>query len=342
MIGDLRRFEDIALGERCGAGPIKVTREAIIAFAEMYDPQPFHLDEAAGAASLLGGLAASGWHTASVGMRLLFDGFIGHVASMGSPGLDEVRWLKPVRPGDQLTMRLMVTGVRASATRPDRGFVALAMDLQNAADDTVMTQTFTVMVQRRGAAHVDVARAPPTSDAAFRSPVPEADPRLTGFYDDIVIGQESILGAQLFTPDLVTAFATRYDPQSFHLDADAARHSHFGGLCASGWQTAAFWMKHCIAARTRSTAVRTAAGKSSAVGGPSPGFTDMKWLHPVYAGQTVRYELKVVGKRPVSRAGWGMISTLNIGRLQTSATSLGEVVFSFSGRLFWPIAPDKA
>ena len=341
MSGDFRTFEDIVPGERHEAGPIQVTREAIVAFAEMYDPQPFHLDEAAGDASLLGGMAASGWQTASLGMRLLFDGFVGRIASMGSPGLDEVRWLKPVRPGDSLRMSLVVTTARASATRPDRGFIGLAMDLMNAAGETVMTQTFAVIVQRRGAAQTGAAHPPPTG-ASFTPAIPDADPMLTGFYNDVVVGHESILGAQRFTSELVTGFAGLYDPQYFHLDAEAARHSHFGGLCASGWQTAAFWMRHYLAARTRSAEVRAAAGLPWAVGGPSPGFTDLKWLRPVYVGQTVRYELKLLDKRRVSRSGWGMVYTLNTGRLMTSATSVGEVVFSFCGRLLWPMAPEQA
>ena len=342
MTDEVRTFEDIAPGERHEAGPTEMTREAIVAFAQMYDPQPFHLDEAAGAASLLGGLAASGWQTASIGMRLLFDGFVGHVASMGSPGLDEVRWLKPVRPGENLRMHLAVKTVRASATRMDRGFVGLFMELLNAAGETVMTQTFTVIVQRRGAVQTDAARLPLPGEASFAPAIPDADPMLTGFYDDVVVGHESVLGAQRFTSDLMTGFASLYDPQYFHLDPEAARRSHFGALCASGWQTAAFWMKHYIAARTRSAEARAAAGQPWAVGGPSPGFTDLRWQRPVYAGQTVRYDLKLVGKRRVSRSGWGMVCTLNTGRLQTSETSVGDVVFSFNGRLLWPIATDQA
>src|ERR1700712_5027688 len=107
-MADLRTFEDIEPGESVRSGPVAVTREAILAFAQIYDPQPFHLDEAAADESLLEGLAASGWHTTAMSMRLFYDGFVRHVASMGAPGIDEARWLRPVRPGDQLSLLLTV------------------------------------------------------------------------------------------------------------------------------------------------------------------------------------------------------------------------------------------
>ena len=340
-MSELRTFEDIAPGEIHEAGPLSLTRESIIAFARMYDPQPFHLDEAAGAASLLGGLAASGWQTAAIGMRLLYQGFVGRVVSMGSPGLEEVRWLKPVRPGDTLRMVLSTTTVRESASRPDRGFVGLFMELLNGTGETVMTQRFTIIVQRRGAIQVGAIPQRKTATVAVSAAIPGADQMLTSFYDDVVVGHASVLGTQLFTPDLIIGFASLYDPQYFHLDADAARRSHFGGLCASGWQTAAFWMKHYISARTRSADARAAAEQPHAVGGPSPGFTNLKWLRPVHSGESVRYGLQVTGKRRASRSGWGMVCTLNTGHLVSDDARGGDLAFSFSGRLLWPLAPDR-
>ncbi|WP_158808871.1 MaoC/PaaZ C-terminal domain-containing protein [Beijerinckia sp. L45] len=331
-MADLRYFEDIEPGESVRSGPVAVTREAILAFAQIYDPQPFHLDEAAASDSLLGGLAASGWHTTAMGMRLFYEGFVRHVASMGAPGIDEARWLRPVRPGDQLSLVTTIVDKRVSASRPDRGFLAIALDLRNGADDSVMTQRFSMIVQRRGTGHAASVSAyvPPL---ATGSSIPPADPTLTAFYEDAEIGHETQLGSQLFTPEAIITFATAYDPQYFHLDAEAAKASHFGGLIASGWQTAAFWMKHYIAARTRSTEARESARLSAAVGGPSPGFNDLKWIRPVQAGDTITYSLKVTGKRPTSRAGQGLILTENTGR-----TADGTLVFSFEGRLIWPMA----
>ena len=99
-----------------------MTREEIIAFAAEFDPQPMHLDEAAGAASMMGGLAASGWHSCSLLMRIIADGFILNSTSMGSPGIDEVNWLKPLRPGTQVRVRATVLETRASKSRPEWGW----------------------------------------------------------------------------------------------------------------------------------------------------------------------------------------------------------------------------
>ena len=201
----IRFFEDIASGEVHEAGPITLTREAIVAFATMYDPQPFHLDEAAGAASLLGGLAASGWHTCAVGMRLYHEAFVRHVASMGAPGLDEVRWLKPVHPGDALRIVVRTGDVRPSETCRDRGFVAVTLKLYSATG-LIMRQTCSLIVARR-----DFVPAPAPAAAVpaplFVAPVPEPDPMLAAYLDEIEIGHEVSLGTQIFTAELIAHFS---------------------------------------------------------------------------------------------------------------------------------------
>src|SRR5262245_30996305 len=113
-------------------GPRRVTRDEMVEFAAEFDPQPMHLDEAAARASMLGGLAASGWFACCILMRMSADGFVLNSSSMGAPGVDEVRWLVPIRPGDDLTLRATVLDVRASKSRPDMGFVRFAFELTNA------------------------------------------------------------------------------------------------------------------------------------------------------------------------------------------------------------------
>ncbi len=328
----LLTYEDLEPGTTHRTGPITLTREAIIAFAEMYDPQPFHLDEAAARASLLGGLAASGWQTVAIGMRLLFDGFVKDAASMGSPGFDEVRWIRPVRPGDALDLVLTVGAKRESASRPDRGFVELHLDLRNGAGESVMTQRGPVIVQKRGAVQQGRPRPHVASAPIVPATVPPSDLMLAAPFDAVEIGHRATLGAQLFTPELIIGYASLYDPQYFHLDAEAAKASHFGGLIASGWQTAAFWMKHYIAARTRSAATRAAADLPVATGGPSPGFTNIRWLRPVHAFDTVTYGLEIIAKRKTGRAGWGVVTTRNYGH-----DAEGTLVFGFDGRMMWPL-----
>lgn len=113
----------------------------IIAFSKRFDPQPFHTDPELARDSVHGGLIASGWHTGSAAMRLLVDNFVSRVASIGSPGLEEVRWYKPVRPGDILSLRVTITETRRSRTRPDRGIVTTFIEVLNQERDTVMSMT---------------------------------------------------------------------------------------------------------------------------------------------------------------------------------------------------------
>jgi acyl dehydratase len=118
-----RYFEDFAPGEEIDLGKRIVSEDEIIAFATAYDPQPFHVDREAAAASIYGGVIASGWHTCSMMMRMVVDGLMAGASSMGSPGLDKVRWMQPVRAGDTLAVKWQTVQVKASTSRPDRGVV---------------------------------------------------------------------------------------------------------------------------------------------------------------------------------------------------------------------------
>ena len=145
----MRYWEDIKQGEVFELGSRTMDKERMIAFAREFDPQPFHTDEKAAEASVWGGLIASGWLTGSTLMRLLYDGFLKDAASLGSPGIDELRWLKPVRPGNTLTARLTVIEATASRSRPDRGIVRTRMELMNQDGEVVMTVTGVNFISRR-------------------------------------------------------------------------------------------------------------------------------------------------------------------------------------------------
>lgn len=129
-------FEDFVVGEVIELGEVEVTESAIIEFAQRYDPQPFHVDLAAAEASPFGGLIASGWHTCALYMRLLCDGMILDSSSQGSSGMEVLRWLAPVRPGDTLQGRLTVLEATPSATKPNRGTVKFLSEMIN--QDTVV------------------------------------------------------------------------------------------------------------------------------------------------------------------------------------------------------------
>ncbi len=133
-----RYFEDYRVGEQVEFGNYRMTEEQIVAFARDFDPQPFHVDKDAARQSVYGGLVASGWHTASAMMRMMVDHFISTKTSMGSPGMDEIRWLKPVRPGDTLRVRLTVLSAKRSTSKPDRGVINQLLEVVNQNGDVVM------------------------------------------------------------------------------------------------------------------------------------------------------------------------------------------------------------
>lgn len=125
-------FEDLPAGKTLEFPERIVTKDEIVDFAQEFDPQPHHLDEGAAARSILGGLSASGWHTCALMMRMMVDGLVGRSASMGSPGIKEVRWMKPVRPGDVLRMKGEVLSARVSKSRPDMGIIDILWTLSSA------------------------------------------------------------------------------------------------------------------------------------------------------------------------------------------------------------------
>ncbi|MDF2750112.1 MAG: putative MaoC-like dehydratase [Gaiellaceae bacterium] len=134
-------FEDFRPGQTVELGSRTVTEEEIVAFARQWDPQPFHTDAEAARDSVFGGLIASGWHTGAMWMRLYVDSLLGSSASQGSPGVEELRWLAPVRPGDTLTGRLEVLEAVPSERRPDRGTVRIRAEMVNQDGVTVMSMT---------------------------------------------------------------------------------------------------------------------------------------------------------------------------------------------------------
>lgn len=145
-------FEDFPTGRYGTFGPRHVTRDEILAFAAEFDPQPMHLDEDAAARSMLRGLSGSGWHLCSLMMRMMADGFIAGAASLGSPGVDEVRWLSPLRPGDELTLDVDVVEARTSKSRPNLGIVKFKCTARNASGEALCEMTSPILIERRAGA----------------------------------------------------------------------------------------------------------------------------------------------------------------------------------------------
>jgi len=146
-----RRFEDYIIGATYDCGSVGVSEDDIIAFASRYDPQAMHVDRALAAEGPFGGVIASGWHTIAVTMRLIVENFLPH-NGLAAPGIDELRWLRPVRPGDRLTVRITVTEANRSRTKPDRGLVRTLAEVANQHGDIVMSLRPMNLVRVRGPA----------------------------------------------------------------------------------------------------------------------------------------------------------------------------------------------
>lgn len=331
-------FEDLIPGTVTVFGKRRVEAEEIAAFARDYDAQPFHLSEETARGTFVGRLIASGWHTIAMQMRMVCDGWLLRAASMGSPGIEEVQWLKPVLPGDTLSMRQTILDAKASRSRPEMGIVRFRLETLNQSGDVVMTQTNPIMFMRRDAPPSVEAgreeRAPKAAPAGERfealRPGGDGGPQVGRAFEALEIGATDHLGEHTFTAEEIVRFGVAFDPQPFHVDEAAARASHFGRLAASGWHTAAMWMRLLVRLRQAAVAEAEAAGRDIPRFGPSPGFKNLRWLKPVYAGDTVRYATTVVDKRAsASRPGWGLSFSHNTGWNQH-----GEKVFAFDGSGF--------
>lgn len=151
-MADLRYFEDLAVGDRAAFGRYAVTREEVLDFARKYDPQPFHLSDEAAAETHFGRIAASGWHTGAMTMAMLVEHMKAErLAGLGSPGLDELRWLKPVFPGDVLRAEAEIVDLRPSRSKPGIGSYTSRISVFNQDDATVMTFRSIVLIRRRPA-----------------------------------------------------------------------------------------------------------------------------------------------------------------------------------------------
>jgi acyl dehydratase len=158
------------------------------------------------------------------------------------------------------------------------------------------------------------------------------------YLDDLIVGERFALGSHTFQADEIKAFATRFDPQRFHIDEAEAAHSHFGALCASGWHTASVWMRLMIEYRKRLAEAERARGEQSAVIGPAPGFRNLQWLKPVFVGDTIAYATEILETRVSnSRPGWGLLT-----QRATGVNQRGDTVLSFESTTFLERRPGAA
>jgi len=328
------RLEDLRIGETVAFGRKHLTRDEIVAFASAYDPQLIHLDEEVAKKSIVAGLCASGFHSCAILMRMLVDDVLAHTTSLGSPGMDEVKWLKPVRPGDVLTGRYTCTDKRALASRPDVGLAKVTFEMLNQHGQVVMIwRSNQLLAIRHPEPVIGRTNQPSSGPAPLKSlwqneAVPA--PSLSGnFLEDRTIGEMTELGSHTFGKDEIVAFARAWDPQPFHLDEAAGKASLLGGLCASGWHTAAIYIRLSVAARSRAEARIRANGGQIATYGPSPGFRNIRWVKPVYPGDTLTFRTCTIDKVVLrSRPDRGILVSQSQARNQR-----GDIVFGVQGEI---------
>ena len=325
--------EDIEVGRPYDCGRRIVTKEEIIAFARQFDPQPMHLDEEAAKNTLVGGLCASGFHTCAMMMRMVCDGILNRVVSLGSPGVDEVRWVRPVRPGDVLSVRYLAREKRILASRPDVGMCKVIVDLVDDKGEVVASWTTNQLTRVRNPGPPPAEPAPKRERQAIPSlwdlAVPAGPPLPDAYFEDRQIGEMAEFASHTFGKDEIIIFAREYDPQPFHLDEAAAKASLFGNLCASGWHTAAIFIRGVVAERLKANAAARARGERVAVYGPSPGFRRLFWPKPVFVGDTVSFRARLTEKVDLkSRPDRGLLMSEVQGRNQN-----GEIVFGITSQI---------
>jgi acyl dehydratase len=327
-VDGLIHHEDILVGAPMAFGVRHVTREEIIDFARTYDPQIIHIDEEAARRSIVGGLCASGMHTCAMMMGMLCEGILLRSASLGSPGLDEVKWLKPVRPGDVLSVRVVCTHKRDSASRPDVGISQMTFEVLNQLGETVLSTQSNQMFRRRSPAPRPAPTKAPIASLWDVRDAPQPDPDSMHF-EDRRVGEVFDVGSHTFDREQMIAFARRFDPQPFHLDEEAGRRSLFGGLAASGWHTAAHFIRLFVAYRHQAEMRLRDRGLPVATYGPSPGFKNLGWLKPVLGGDTVSFRSRVKHKVDLkSRPDRGLLVSDHQGRNQR-----GEIVFTYTSQI---------
>jgi acyl dehydratase len=332
---NLLHQEDLEVGMAVDCGRRTVTRDDILAFGRAWDPQPLHVDEEAAKATLVGGLCASGWHTCCIMMRLVSDGMLNRVASLGSPGVDEGRWRVPVRPGDDVSCRYSVLEKRNLASRPDVGICKALVELFNQKGEMVANWRTNQLTRRRqpgpapGKGRAKRERRPLSplwEEPAAGGP---SAPRPDLYFEDRQVGELTHLGSHTFAKEEIIAFASAFDPQPFHLDEEAAKTSLFGGLCASGWHTAVFAVRGHIRSRLEGNAKARAEGVRLAAYGPSPGFRSLSWHSPVHVGDTLEYRGRLAQKIDLkSRPDRGILATDIAARNQR-----GEIVLMLTSQI---------
>lgn len=298
-----RCWEDLEEGETVQLGTATLSREEIVAFASEFDPQPFHLDDAAARATLLGGQAASGWHTCIVANRLVEAALADHGLALTTSVADDIRWRKPVRPGDAISGRVVIGAKAPCACRGDRGTCRVFVSIVNQHGEVVATWHFDCLVTRRFPATIAVGDACQRRVARMTRVSRVRGDHAIKFFDDVNVGDEIDLGSYCFSSERVAGFDDRYGhAQCMAWDA------HRPDNHVNEWHVVSAWM-HCIVRyyRLHSEQLRRRGGVFPLLG-PAAGVKHLRWQAPVRSGEVISYSTWAERKLEIaSRDDWGLL-----------------------------------
>jgi acyl dehydratase len=307
-VNDILYFEDFPVGKIFEFGHYEISAAQIDSYAAAF-----------GRRAARDGVA-SPLQLCSVLMRMNFDGWMSGTAARGAPGVDEVRWHEPVRAGDVLRCRVSVLKARISQSKPELGFVQFRHDVISDLGKLAMTQTNYVMFARRDDADRESGRPAQKKASAPAAAALAASSVMPAIWTEQVLGRRIEIGTTEFNSKDIVTFARIYDPQSFHVDEVAAKSGPFGALAASGWHTASAWMNAYIHASHR----------RGAIPGQPISITDLRWLRPTYAGDTIAWDFTPVDIH--DDAAGTLVTSRNGGTNQH-----GVRVFDFSATMAMPL-----
>ena len=308
-------FEDIDFTLPVDLGSYDFTEERVLDYARQFDPQAFHLDKAYAETTILGGLAASGWHVCAALQKQLTMRFLINVQSVGGPGVKHLYWRKPVLAGDVLhfTMTADPASARISRSRPEFGICDYSCTGINQRGEIAYQAQWSGFVATRTPPPLPPREAP-REIVDMHHAIASVDTPGGYYYEDLALGYTVKTGEHSISAEEIICFAREYDMQPFHLDAEVGRKSHFLGLAASGWHTGALAMRAWVDSFKARLASLSDADQQRLLdaSGPSSGFDDLRWLRPVLAGDTLHFYSTPIKKTGLlKRGGWGVFIARN-------------------------------
>ena len=316
-------WDDIQTGGQLDLGSVAVSQDDIVRFASEFDAQPFHTDEEAARTTLLGGLSASGWHTCTLIMRLLEETIARHSGVLETAGLEEIIWLRPVRPDDVLTATVRWSRESACSCGSGARVREADIEVRNQRGEVAMQWQMNCLIAPNTEPRRQISQDCPMRKGRAARVLRRPGDHAIKYFEDVVPGDEIALGEYAFTIDKIAAFSARYAAESAR-DRNVHPCAADGAVTAPVWHVTAVWM-HCIvryydqqAARLRRQA------KPVPLLGPAVGVKHLRWHAPVVMGEAITFRAWAERKIEISRGNWGLLVVGAVGENRR-----GDTVVSF-------------